>query len=154
LTIVGNLGRDPEQHTSSKGNPMTTFSVAVDAALPAQDGAPATVWFDVVTTGKQVGICAQYLHNVDRVLVEGELQPVRLYTRQDGTAGASLSRWATPMGVVILTNAPAHDEDGGEDSEIPFQPFVWQAVLISAGAGPCGPAGFSIPHATHMEKDT
>ena len=100
---------------------MTTFSVAVDAALPAQDGQPATVWFDVVTTAKQAEICAQYLHKGDRVLVEGKLQPVRLYTRQDGTAGASLSLWAVPMGVVMLTNAPAHEADeAGDDSGIPF----------------------------------
>jgi single-strand DNA-binding protein len=120
LIVVGNLGRDPEQRTSSKGNPLTTFSVAVDAALPAQDGQPATVWFDVVTTAKQAEICAQYLHKGDRVLVEGKLQPVRLYTRQDGTPGASLSLWAVPMGVVILTNAPAHEEDEADPSEIPF----------------------------------
>ena len=130
LTLVGNLGRDPEQRTSSKGNPMTTFSVAVDAALPAQDGQPATVWFDVVTTAKQAEICAQYLHKGDRVLVEGKLQPVRLYTRQDGTAGASLSLWAVPMGVVMLTNsaersasdAPAHEAEAADSdaSDIPF----------------------------------
>ena len=115
IIIVGNVGREPEQRNSQKGTPMTTFSVATEAALPGQDGKPQTIWFDVVTTGKQSEFVAQYVHAGDLVMVEGALQPIRIYTKQDGTAGASLSLWARPMGVDILHSKNSANGNGAAE---------------------------------------
>jgi single-strand DNA-binding protein len=125
IILVGNVGRDAEQRTTQKGGTMTTFSLAVEGALPGQDGQPATLWFDVVTTGKQAEICAQYVKKGNRVLVEGKLQPVRLFNRQDGTPGASLSLWAAPVGVTLLGganggNGQAEAAPAAEEDELPF----------------------------------
>ncbi len=119
--ITGNLGREPEQRTSQKGTAMTTFSVATEAALQGADGKPATLWVDVVTTGKQAEFCAQYLHQGDKVLVEGKVQPPRTFTRQNGEAGASLSLWAAPMGVTILQSKNGGNGNGNAASEGVFE---------------------------------
>ncbi|CAI8046725.1 hypothetical protein GBAR_LOCUS25832 [Geodia barretti] len=34
ITIIGNLGRDPEMHHSNSGQAMTRFSVATNLAIP------------------------------------------------------------------------------------------------------------------------
>ena len=119
IIVVGNVGREPEQRNSQKGTNMTTFSVATEAALPGQDGKPQTIWFDVVTTGKQAEFAAKYIHAGDLVMVEGALQPVRIYTKQDGTAGASLSLWAKPMGLDILQSKnPAPNGNGASEAPV------------------------------------
>ena len=128
VIVVGNVGREPDQRTTQKGTAMTTFSVATEAALPGTDGKAQTIWFDVVTTGKQAEFAAKYLHAGDLVMVEGALQPVRIYTKQDGTAGASLSLWAKPMGVDILQsknpspngNSAAEAPVETSEEELPF----------------------------------
>lgn len=97
LIIVGNLGRDPEMRYTSDGTPVTSFSVATNRKWTNQDGTPGeeTVWFRVSAWRKLAETCNQYLSKGRQVLIEGRLKPdpstgaPRVWTRQDGTAGAS-----------------------------------------------------------------
>lgn len=97
LIIVGNLGRDPEMRYTPSGQPVTSFSVASSRQYTGNNGqmVKETIWFRVTTWGKQAEICNQYLKKGSKVLIEGRLTPdpntggPRLWTRQDGTAGAS-----------------------------------------------------------------
>ena len=43
LTIVGNLGRDPEMRFTPSGKAVTNFSVAVNARWTNADGTPKPV---------------------------------------------------------------------------------------------------------------
>ena len=97
LIIVGNLGRDPEMRYTPSGQPVTSFSVATSRQYAGNNGQTVkeTIWFKVTTWGKQAEICNQYLKKGSKVLIEGRLTPdpntgsPRIWTRQDGTAGAS-----------------------------------------------------------------
>ena len=97
IIIVGNLGRDPEMRYTPQGTPVTTLSVATNRRWTNADGTPGeeTIWFRVSAWGKQAEVCNQYLSKGRQVLVEGHLKPdpetggPRIWTRQDGTAGAS-----------------------------------------------------------------
>jgi len=97
LVIVGNLGRDPEMRYTPDGRPVTTLSVATNRRWTNQDGSQGeeTAWFRVSVWGKQAEACNQYLTKGRQVLIEGTLRPdpntggPRIWTRQDGTAGAS-----------------------------------------------------------------
>lgn len=112
LVLVGNLGRDPEMRYTPNGTAVTTFPVATsrrwtDAAGQLKE---ETAWFRVSVFGKQAETCNQYLAKGRKVLVEGELAVdektggPRVYTRKDGTAGASFEvrgntvRFLTPKG--------------------------------------------------------
>ena len=84
LTIVGNLGKDPDMRFTTDGKPVTTFSVA------ASNRKDETVWFRVSTWDKQAETCNQYLHKGSKVLVEGRLKaepPV--FQKKDGTWASS-----------------------------------------------------------------
>jgi single-strand DNA-binding protein len=97
VIIVGNLGRDPEMRYTPSGQPVTNFSVATNRRWTNTDGTPGeeTVWFRVTAWGKLGETCNQYLSKGRQVFVEGRLRPdpetggPRIWTRQDGTAGAS-----------------------------------------------------------------
>lgn len=92
LTIVGNLGHDPEMRYTPAGKAVTTFSVATNRKW---DGGEETVWFRVSAWGRLAEVCAEHLSKGRAVLVEGRLRPdpetggPRIWTRQDGTPAAS-----------------------------------------------------------------
>ncbi len=47
VTIIGNLGRDPEMRYTPSGTAVTDFSVATNRKWTNKDGTPGeeTVWF-------------------------------------------------------------------------------------------------------------
>jgi single-strand DNA-binding protein len=86
ITIVGNLGKDPEMRYTPDGTPVTNFSVAVTKKW---DGGEKTTWFKVAAWRKLAETCNQYLTKGRQVMVIGEVD-VESFSRQDGTPGASL----------------------------------------------------------------
>lgn len=97
LIIVGNLGRDPEMRYMPDGTPVTTLSIATSRKWNNPDGSQGeeTTWFRVTAWRKTAEIAAQYLTKGRQVMIEGRLTPdkatggPKIWTRQDGTAGAS-----------------------------------------------------------------
>jgi len=75
LTIVGNLGRDPEMRYTPSGQAVTNFSVATSRRWTSGDGQQheETIWFRVSVWGKQAESCNQYLSKGRQVLCEGRL---------------------------------------------------------------------------------
>jgi single-strand DNA-binding protein len=97
LTFVGNLGRDPEMRYLPDGTAVTNLNVACNRKFTGKDGQSReqTTWYRVSAWGNQAEAANQYLSKGRQVLVEGELVPdpetggPRLFTRQDGSIGAS-----------------------------------------------------------------
>jgi len=113
LTIVGNLGKDPEMKYTTDGKAVTTFSVA------ASNRKDETVWFRVSTWDKQAETCNQYLHKGSKVLVEGALKAdaqgnPRTYERKDGLG------WAASFEVVASSVKFLSGKDEPADQEIAF----------------------------------
>lgn len=76
ITIVGNLGQDPERrsYTTSEGEqPLAVLSVAVSKPpRGGQDQKPD--WFDVKVFGRQAEPCLQYLEKGRTVAVRGRME--------------------------------------------------------------------------------
>ena len=97
VLIIGNLGRDPEMRYTPDGTPVTTLSVATSRKWTNADGSPGeeTIWFRVTAWRRLAETAAQYLSKGRQVFIEGRLQSdpqtggPRVWTRQDGTPGAS-----------------------------------------------------------------
>ena len=77
LTIVGNVGKEPEMRYTPSGQAVTSFSVASNREYTANNGEKAkeTVWFRVSVWGKLAEICNQYVKKGMLILVEGRLTP-------------------------------------------------------------------------------
>lgn len=127
VIIIGNLGRDPEMRYLPSGQAVTSLNVATSNKYTGQDGQQVdeTTWFRISVFGKQAESCNQYLKKGSKVLVEGRLRPdpgtggPRIWTRQDGTPGASFE--LTAQTVRFLGGRPTGDDSyqGGEYSEAP-----------------------------------
>lgn len=137
IVIVGNLGRDPEMRYMPDGTAVTNLSVATNRRWTDRaSGEPReeTTWFRVSVWGNQAEAVNQYLSKGRQVLVEGRLQPdsetggPRLYTRQDGTVGASYEIRAFLVRFLSGRDESYTAEDTGfeggsaaeEEDDIPF----------------------------------
>jgi single-strand DNA-binding protein len=86
-TLIGNVGRDPEQRFTQAGKPITSFSMACNRlGPPAQDGGERreeTQWFTVLCFGRLAEQAQNLVTRGSRVFVEGRLQ-TRSYVANDG----------------------------------------------------------------------
>lgn len=88
LIITGNCTRDPELRTTPNGKNVCSFTVAVNRKKKIE-GQPEADYFRVSAWDALGENCAKYLVKGKKVAVVGAVS-VHVYTKQDGTAGASL----------------------------------------------------------------
>ena len=86
VLLMGNLTRDPELRYIPSGQPVTTFSIAVNRTYLSTSGEKKedVNFLRVVVWGKRAEVCHQYLKKGSPVFVEGRLQS-RNWEAQDGT---------------------------------------------------------------------
>lgn len=107
ITIIGNLGRDPELRYTPQGDAVCDFSVAVndkrrDKAGELQD---VTTWFKVTFWRRQAENASKYLTKGKQVYVEGRLQ-VEEWTDRDGN-----NRWT-----LVIQGTDMHFISDGRES--------------------------------------
>jgi len=117
ITIIGNLGRDPELKFTADGKAVANFSVATSRKYGEKD---ETTWFRVSVWGKQAESCNTYLSKGSKVLVEGRLKSnsdgnPNVYQRKDGT-------WASSYEVVAesVKFLSGKDEPAAPDIDVAF----------------------------------
>src|SRR5574339_1210371 len=130
IIIVGNVGKDPEMCYTSSGQAVTSFSVATNRQYTTGSGEQVkeTIWFRISAWGKQAEICNQFLRKGSKVLIEGRLTPdkitggPRVWTKQDGSAGASFEVTASTVRFLSSRNEAGEMPAAGGDvgmAEIP-----------------------------------
>src|SRR5205823_13227796 len=94
VTLLGNLGADPEVRFSQKGTQIVSFRVAVNQVRTGPDGERQenTEWFRVRVSGRQ-GEFAQRLTKGSRVLAIGRLD-ISHYHAKDGESRTGFDVWA------------------------------------------------------------
>ena len=136
VIVVGNLGRDPEMRYMQDGTAVTSLNVATNKSWTDKtSGEPRkeTTWFRVSVWGRQAETANEYLSKGSQVLVEGELRgdpetgTPRIFTRQDGTVGASYELRAFNVRFIGGRDTGGYDtgpaSEGSvvkEEDEIPF----------------------------------
>lgn len=75
VVLMGNLTRDPETRTTTGGQSVTRFGLAVNRTWRGQDGQQqeAVSFIDCVAWGKPGEIIAQYMQKGRALLVSGRL---------------------------------------------------------------------------------
>jgi single-strand DNA-binding protein len=76
VTIVGNLGQDPEIRYTSSGVPVANFTVAVNEVYTNKDGQKVKKvhWFKVTAFKRLAEIVGEYCAKGSRIGVRGQLQ--------------------------------------------------------------------------------
>lgn len=83
IILIGRLTRDPELRYVPSGQPVASFTLAVDRPFVNQQGERATDFIDVVAWRRLAEQVTQHLSKGRLVAVEGRLQ-IRSYETQDG----------------------------------------------------------------------
>ena len=131
IVIAGNLGKDPEMRYTPSGQAVCNFNVATTRQYANSNGEQVkeTIWFRVQTWGKTAETCNQYLKKGSKVLVEGRLIPdketgnPRVWSKQDGTAGASFEINAQTVRFLSPKQEGGQNEaapDIGDGENMPF----------------------------------
>ena len=85
VTLVGNLGADPEMRYTQAGKAVAKFRVACNSRRRTPDGEfqEHTEWFGVSAFGRLAEVSSELLHRGSRVYVEGRLES-RTWDGPDG----------------------------------------------------------------------
>lgn len=129
VTLIGNLGRDPEVRTSQSGDKIVNLSIATSESWKDKSSGERkekTEWHRVVVFNERLAdVAANYLKKGSTVYIEGQLQ-TRKWTDKDGAEKYSteivLQRF---RGELVLLGGKAAGEQAGKagdalDDEIPF----------------------------------
>jgi single-strand DNA-binding protein len=105
ITIVGNLGRDPEIRYTPQNTPVCDVSVATSEKRKDQSGEmkDETTWFRVTFWGKLAETASKYLTKGKQVYIEGRLR-THEWTDKEGRARTSLEVTGTEMKLIDNRN--------------------------------------------------
>ena len=132
ITLIGNLGSDPEIRYMPSGDACTTFSVATNRRYKTREGENRddTQWYRVEVWGAQAEPCNQYLEKGRLVYVEGS-HSNREWQGQDGVMRTSSEVRAQ---VVKFLSSNGQAEAEGEQDRAPAQSAPAQAEKPAAAA--------------------
>lgn len=116
ITIVGNLGKDPELRYTPQGNAVCNFSVATNEKRRDKTGdlQDVTTWFRITLWGKQAENASKYLTKGSPIYIEGRLK-VEEWADRDGKNRYTLEVQATDM--QFLGSSRGDEFSGGSSAE-------------------------------------
>ena len=117
VTLVGNLGRDPEIRTFPSGDQVANVTIATTDRWRDKntgENKEATEWHRVVFNGRLAEIVGQYLRKGSQVYVEGSLR-TRKWTDQSGQERFTTEIRADQMQMLGSRQGQGGQSQGGGD---------------------------------------
>jgi single-strand DNA-binding protein len=118
VTLIGNLGRDPEVRYTQGGAPVANFTLATNEVWTDKAGSrqEKTEWHRIVAFGKQAEVVRDHLAKGRQVYIEGALQ-TRQWDDRDGNKRTTTEIKMTRL--VLLGRAEGASEGRGAPAGIP-----------------------------------
>lgn len=116
ITLSGNLGADAELRYTKSGNPVVSFSLAVNERTPNGDGSwgEYTNWPDCVMFGKRAEALAPWLRKGTKISLIG-----RIHTRSYQKDGQSIKRWEVRVDDVELMQYKREKQSASVGNDAP-----------------------------------
>lgn len=116
ITLSGNLGADAELRYTKSGNPVVSFSLAVNERTPNGDGTwgEYTNWPDCVMFGKRAEALAPWLRKGTKISLIG-----RIHTRSYQKDGQSIKRWEVRVDDVELMQYKREKQSASVGNDAP-----------------------------------
>lgn len=120
VTLVGNLGADPETRATRTGDPVVNMRVATSENWTDKGGErqERTEWHTVTVFGKLAAVCEKYLRKGSRIYIEGSLRTER-WTDNAGTERYTTKIVARDM--LMLDGARGGGERGDQPQRQPAE---------------------------------
>ena len=76
VTLIGNLGQDPEIKSLESGQKVASFSLATSESFKDKDGVKQnkSEWHNIVIWGKLADVVEAYVKKGDKLYLEGKIQ--------------------------------------------------------------------------------
>jgi single-strand DNA-binding protein len=116
VTLIGNLGQDPEVKTIESGKKVSRFTLATDESFKNAEGQKIkeTTWHNVVAWNGLADISGKFLKKGYEVAVEGRIV-YRNYEDKKGVTKYITEIVANDM--VLLRNGAGKGKGNGKDEE-------------------------------------
>jgi single-strand DNA-binding protein len=116
VTIIGNVGNEPEMRFTPNGKPVTSFSVATNWVYTSPDGErrQETEWFNVVAWNRLAEQCNQFLAKGRLVYAEGRIH-TRSWEGQDGLQHSRIEVIANRVIFLDRRGMSSTSDEKGED---------------------------------------
>ena len=118
VTIVGNLGRDPEIRTFPSGDQVANVTIATTDRWRDKntgENKDATEWHRVVFNGRLAEIVGQYLRKGSQVYVEGSLRTRKWTDQATGQERYATEIRADTMQMLGSRQGQGGGQGGGDD---------------------------------------
>jgi single-strand DNA-binding protein len=145
VTLIGNLGADPEVRSTTGGNRVATFSLATSRSWsgPSGDKQEKTEWHRCVVWNSKASTLAdiveRYLKKGDKIYVEGRIEYRQWQDKENQT------RYTTEINVreLIMLSGKAGGSDSfeGESGSRPRAAATDRSRGAGAGTGTGGAPG-------------
>ncbi len=114
VTLIGNLGKDPEVRTTPSGATVCNFSLATTETYKDKNDTwqEVTDWHNIVIWNRLGEVAGQYLKKGSKVYLEGKLK-TRSYEK-DG-----ITRYMTEVFVNNMVLLPSGNYQGGSGNYAP-----------------------------------
>jgi single-strand DNA-binding protein len=136
VTLIGNLGSDPEVRSTTGGNRVATFSLATSRTWNSTSGErqEKTEWHRCVVwnskSSQLADVVEKYVHKGDKLYVEGRIE-YRQWQDKEGQ-----TRYSTEINVRELIMLSSPRGGGGDfDGEAPARASRPAPSKAKAGAG-------------------
>lgn len=104
VTLIGNLGCDPQLKRTPQGKPVCEFTVVTSQKKKeASEAKEVTVWFNVTVWDRQAEIAQTYLRKGKQVYIEG---PLRIEEYKDKSGKPRYSLEVTANHLELIGNRP------------------------------------------------
>ncbi|WP_406020649.1 single-stranded DNA-binding protein, partial [Succinivibrio sp.] len=155
VTLIGNLGDEPQVRPSQSGTSVATITLAINEYRRDQNGnkTESTEWVRVVAFGKNAEIIGQYLHKGSQVHIEGKLR-TRSYDDKDGNKRYITEVVCDPAGLLMLgSKAPREDSYDMPQSNSSFKPQQQSNAYASNQNGNHGQYGQNNSHGFQINQN-
>lgn len=128
VNLIGRLTADPEVKSTSEGNPVTRFSIAIDKPLSQEkresyeaEGKHTADFLRIVVWGNQAESAGKYLKKGDPVGISGRVT-TGSYTRDDGTKVFTTDITASRVRF-LASGSKSSEENLHDELEVENVPF-------------------------------
>lgn len=110
VTLLGNVGKDPDIRSTASGVPVASFSIATNERFKDKQGTwqDRTEWHNLVAYQRTAEIVRDYVKKGNKLYVEGRLQTSSWDDKQTGQ-----KRYRTDIIVSDLVLISGRGEEGG-----------------------------------------
>ncbi|MDE3053955.1 MAG: single-stranded DNA-binding protein [Gemmatimonadota bacterium] len=155
VTLIGNLGSDPEVRSTTGGNRVATFSLATSRTWNSNAGErqEKTEWHRCVVwnskSSQLADVVEKYVHKGDKLYVEGRIE-YRQWQDKDGQ-----TRYSTEINVreLIMLSSPRGGGGGEVDGEAPARASRPAPSKAKAGAAGSDESFEDFPEALQDQDD-